>query len=70
MGCPKLDDSGAYINKLTERLKQNRIKSLTVAVMEVPCCSGMIRIAKEAISRSGKGIPLIVETISVEGRIL
>ena len=70
MGCPKLDDSGAYINKLTEIMKHNRIKSVTVAVMEVPCCSGMVRIAKEAISRSGKEIPLIVETISVEGELL
>lgn len=70
MGCPKLDDSGAYIEKLSEILKQNRIKSLTVAVMEVPCCGGMIRIAEEAIKRSGKDIPLIKEMISLKGELM
>jgi Pyruvate/2-oxoacid:ferredoxin oxidoreductase delta subunit len=70
MGCPKLDDSGAYVEKLTQILKQNRIKSVTVAVMEVPCCSGMVRIAKEAISQSGKDIPLIQETISIKGELM
>jgi Fe-S-cluster-containing hydrogenase component 2 len=70
MGCPKLDDSGAYVEKLTEILKQNRIKSLTVAIMEVPCCGGMVRIAKEAIKRSGKEIPLILETISIQGKLM
>jgi len=70
MGCPKLDDSGAYIEKLTRILSENRIKSVTVAVMEVPCCSGMVRIAKEAIAKSGRDIPLIQETISLKGEVL
>lgn len=70
MGCPKLDDSGAYIEKLTEILKQNRIKSLTVAIMEVPCCGGMVKIAQEAIKRSGKQVPLIKEMVSLKGKIL
>jgi len=70
MGCPKLDDSGAYIEKLSEILKQNRIKSLTVAIMEVPCCGGMVRIAEEAIKRSGKDIPLIKEMVSLKGKML
>lgn len=70
MGCPKLDDSGAYIEKLTEIIKQNRIKSITVATMEVPCCGGMIVIAEEAIKRSGKNVPLIKEMISLKGELM
>jgi len=70
MGCPKLDDAQAYIEKLTAILSQNRIKSVTVATMEVPCCSGMVRIVKEAIARSGKEVPLITETVSIEGRLM
>ncbi len=70
MGCPKLDDSGAYIEKLSEIIKQNRIKSVTVATMEVPCCGGMIRIAEEAITLSGKDTPLIKEMISIKGELM
>jgi NAD-dependent dihydropyrimidine dehydrogenase PreA subunit len=67
MGCPKLDDAGFYIEKLTEILKQNNIRSLTVATMEVPCCGGMIRIAEEALKRSGKDIPFKKELVSLRG---
>jgi Pyruvate/2-oxoacid:ferredoxin oxidoreductase delta subunit len=70
MGCPKLDDSNAYVNKLSEILEQNRIKSVTVAVMEVPCCGGMVRIAEEAIRLSGKEIPLIKEMVSLKGKLM
>lgn len=70
MGCPKLDDAGAHIEKLTEIIKQNRIRSITVAIMEVPCCGGMIKIAEEAIKRSGKEVPLIKEKVSLTGKIM
>ena len=66
IGCPKLDDADFYIEKLTEILKNNDVKSLTVAHMEVPCCSGLIHIAKKAIEHSGKEIPL--ETIEIRIR--
>ena len=70
MGCPKLDDSGAYIEKLSEIIKHNRIKSVTVAMMEVPCCGGMAVIAQEAIKLSGKEVPLIREMISISGELM
>ncbi len=70
MGCPKLDDSTAYIEKLSEIIKHNRIKSVTVAMMEVPCCGGMAVIAQEAIKGSGKDVPLIREMISISGELM
>ncbi len=70
MGCPKLDDAGAYVEKLSEIIKQNRIKSVTVAIMEVPCCGGMVMIAEEAIKRSGKEVPLIKEMVSLQGKLM
>jgi NAD-dependent dihydropyrimidine dehydrogenase PreA subunit len=70
MGCPKLDDTGAYIEKLSEIIKQNMIKSVTVATMEVPCCGGMIRVAEEAIKLSGKDVPFIKEMISLRGELM
>ena len=56
--------------KLTEILKQNDIRSVTVVRMEVPCCGGMEFAVKKALQASGKFIPWQVVTISTDGRIL
>lgn len=69
VGCPKLD-SVDYSEKLTEILKSNDIKSVTVVRMEVPCCGGLEQAAKTALQASGKFIPWQVVTISTDGRIL
>jgi NAD-dependent dihydropyrimidine dehydrogenase PreA subunit len=70
IGCPKLDDSQAYVEKLAEIFKQNEIKSLTIVHMEVPCCSGLVHIAEEALKASGKDIPKKDVTIGVRGNII
>ncbi len=67
VGCPKLDDSQAYLKKLTEMLTRNDIRSLTVLHMEVPCCSGLIMIVRQALAASGKDIPLQTIKISIQG---
>ncbi|MBR4443261.1 MAG: ferredoxin, partial [Clostridia bacterium] len=69
VGCPKLD-AVDYSEKLTEILKQNDIRNVTVVRMEVPCCGGLQRAAENALKASGKMIPWQVVTISVDGRIL
>ena len=69
IGCPKLDDVEAYEEKLTEIFKQNNVKSVTVAIMEVPCCYGLYSAVENAIEKSGKKVPLIKETIGVNGDI-
>ena len=69
IGCPKLDE-GDYSIKLTEIIKNNNIKSLTIVRMEVPCCGGIENAAKKALLNSGKFIPWRVVTISTDGRIL
>ena len=68
IGCPKLD-SGNYTEKLTEILKINNIKSLTVVKMDVPCCNGIERACVEALKASGKFIPWQVITITRNGKI-
>ncbi len=70
VGCPKLDDTGAYKEKFKAIFETNNIKSLTYAHMEVPCCFGMIGAIKEAISESGKKIPFEEVTISIKGELL
>lgn len=69
VGCPKLD-SVDYSVKLTEILKNNDIRSVTVVRMEVPCCGGMEFAVKKALQASGKLLPWSVVTVSTEGRIL
>ncbi|WP_130864200.1 ATP-binding protein [Bacilliculturomica massiliensis] len=69
IGCPKLDE-GDYAEKLTEILKNNHIRSVTVARMEVPCCGGIENAVKRALEASGKVIPWHVVTISTDGRII
>ncbi|PLX95362.1 MAG: ferredoxin [Desulfuromonas sp.] len=67
IGCPKLDDGQAYLEKLTAMLQQNDIKSLTILHMEVPCCSGLIAIARQALAASGKEIPFETIKIGIQG---
>jgi len=69
IGCPKLDE-GDYSEKLTIIIRENNIKSITVARMEVPCCGGIEHAVKTALQNSGKFIPWQIVTISIEGKVL
>lgn len=69
IGCPKLD-AVDYTEKLTQIIKNNNIKSVTVTRMEVPCCGGLENAVKTALMNSGKFIPWNVVTISADGRII
>ncbi len=69
VGCPKLDSTD-YSVKLTEILRRNDIRSVTVVRMEVPCCGGMTLAVKKALMASEKFIPWSVVTISTDGRII
>jgi hypothetical protein len=65
--CPKLDDTSPYVEKLAAMIAQNDIQSVTVTIMEVPCCRGMAMFAQQAIAQSGKDVPLEVAVIGVDG---
>ncbi|MGM9619187.1 MAG: ATP-binding protein [Oscillospiraceae bacterium] len=69
IGCPKLDE-GDYADKLTEILRHNAVRSLTVVRMEVPCCGGIQRAAQQALRQSGKAVPFAVKVLSTDGRVL
>ncbi len=70
VGCPKLDDNEYYIDKLTDIIANNSIKSVTVAFMEVPCCGGLVRGVDMAVAISGKNIPVNKIKIGIQGQIL
>ena len=65
--CPKLDDTSPYVDKLAAIIASNEIRSVTVTIMEVPCCRGLAMLAQEAIKRSGKDVPLEVAVIGING---
>jgi ferredoxin len=67
VGCPKLDDLSLYQEKLNQIFKNNNIKSITYAHMEVPCCFGLLPVIKEAIGSAGKEIPFTDITVTIKG---
>jgi len=70
VGCPKLDDAQIYEDKLADIFKNNKIRSITCAHMQVPCCFGLMEVLKAAIETSGKDIDLEEVVIGIRGERL
>ncbi len=70
IACPKLDDTTPYVEKIAEILKNNTIYSLTVAIMTVPCCSGLYRIVEEAVKLSGAQINIKKVVVGIDGQLI
>lgn len=70
IGCPKLDDAAYYTEKLAQILIANDIKSLSVVHMEVPCCFGLVELAKRAVEKSGKSVDLRTIKVGIRGDLL
>jgi len=69
MGCPKLDDTAPFVDKLTEILKANDIRDITVLRMTVPCCSHLEGLVAEALKRSGKDVPQKSYVVGIDGKL-
>lgn len=71
IGCPKLDDEqDVYVDKLTSMVDDAKINTLTVVIMQVPCCRGLLSLAQEAVSRASRKIPVKAVVVSLNGDIL
>ncbi len=71
IACPKLDSGQeSYLAKLVAMIEEAEIASLTVAVMEVPCCSGLVRLARTALERASRQCPLRVVVVGIRGDVL
>jgi len=70
MGCPKFDDTGEYIDKFMQIFSTANVKSVTIAIMEVPCCSKMPMIVEQAMKQAGVKIPVEIVAISARGEIV
>ena len=71
IACPKLDsDLDVYINKITAMIDHAGINTITVMVMTVPCCGGLLQIAKSAVSAPQRNVPVKLMVVSIEGSIV
>lgn len=71
IACPKLDSGQeSYIEKIKALVDEAQINTLTVMIMQVPCCGGLLAIAKEGLERAERKIPLKVVVVSLQGEIL
>lgn len=70
MGCPKFDDQDMYIERFTELFKARKLKSVTILIMEVPCCASMLQIVKKAYKDAKATVPIRQVVISTQGKVL
>jgi len=71
IACPKLDSGKEiYVEKITAMIEQSNINTLTVVVMEVPCCGGLLQLVKMALGKASNKIPIKKVVIGIQGEIL
>jgi len=71
IACPKLDEGQeVYLEKLTALVDRAGIRSVTVMIMQVPCCSGLLHMARRAVDRASRRVPIEAIVVSLEGKIL
>jgi len=70
IACPKLDETSGYVEKLAELIRRNELRSLTVAIMTVPCCSGLDRMVRQAVEVAGVPLEVKKVVIGIEGQIV
>lgn len=70
IACPKLDDTDGYVEKIAQMITHGGIRSLTVAIMQVPCCRGLEVIAQKALEKAQIPIPVRIVTVGIEGDII
>ena len=71
IACPKLDQgTNIYIEKLTTMIDHSRINTITVMMMEVPCCGGLLHMVKTALERASRKVPVKKIIISLSGQVL
>ena len=70
MGCPKFDDAESYIARFAEIIDSCNLKSITILIMEVPCCSSMLAIVKKALEKATNSVPVEQIVISTRGQEL
>ena len=70
IACPKLDQNQEiYLDKLTALIDEAQVNTITVMIMEVPCCGGLLRLAQKAAEQASRKVPIKVVVVGVDGGI-
>lgn len=69
IGCPKLEEQKAFLDKLVQLFSEAKPRSIKVVMMEVPCCSGLQALAKEALKRAGSDAPVDSVVLGIDGSL-
>ena len=71
IACPKLDsDQEIYLAKLTAMVEVAKVNTITVLIMEVPCCGGLLQLAKRAVAAAQRKVPVKVVVVGIQGKIV
>ena len=71
IACPKLDQGKEiYIEKIRALVNESRIRTLTVMLMQVPCCRGLLLLAQQGVASAGRQIPIKAVTVGIKGQVL
>lgn len=70
IACPKLDNTQGYVEKLEAMIRANDLAEITVAHMEVPCCTGILHAVLEARRRAGSAVPINDVVIGTRGEVV
>lgn len=71
IACPKLDsDMDIYVEKIKALVDEAKINTLTVMIMQVPCCRGLLALASQALKQAKRKIPLKLIIVGIQGEIL
>lgn len=70
MGCPKFDDQQMYVDRFIELFRTRKLNSVTILIMEVPCCSSMLQIVKKAYTDANSSVPVRQVVVSTQGVLL
>lgn len=71
IACPKLDEGQEeYVEKIRALIDEAKIKSLTVLIMQVPCCMGLLHLAREAAASAKRKVPIKAKVVGIQGKIL
>ena len=70
IACPKLDNVSGYVEKLAEIIRRSHLRSLTVAIMTVPCCSGLLRLVQQAVEAAGEPLAVKTVVVGIDGKVV
>jgi len=70
LGCPKFDDVALYEQRFEDIFRANEVNSVTVVVMQVPCCQGLPILVEKAMARAGRRVPIEIVVVGLEGNVL